>query len=221
MDPGGVGGVGGVGGLEPLTAYLGIEPLPGLLVDANVGELNIQDPTVAMVADFPDHPLTRGLTVHALFPGTLAFRDLAAQGWTPTTPLRTQENSWNETGPIRGDVMRQEDLGELPGPLPLALALSRPAPQRPGEQRILVLGDGDFLSNAHLDNAGNRALALRLLQWLTAPEGATSVPTRTLPDQELGLTRTQILIVGGGSLAVLPALLLLTGLVIRWRRRRG
>lgn len=212
---------GSPGGLESVAAFLGIEPLPGLMVDANVGELNIQDPTVAMVADFPDHPLTQGLSGHALFPGTLAFRDRAAVGWTAATPIETQKNSWNETGPIRGDVMREEFLGELPGPLPLALALSRPAPRHPGEQRVLVLGDGDFLSNAHLDNAGNRALALRLLQWLTVPEGAALVPTRTLADRELGLTRTQILVVGGGSLAVLPALLLLTGLVIRWHRRRG
>jgi hypothetical protein len=215
MDPG------DLGGLQPLTAYLGIEPLPGLMVDANVGELNIQDPTVAMVADYPNHPLTLGLSVHALFPGTIAFRDQAAEGWTQATPLKTRTHSWNETGPIRGDVRREENLGEMPGPLPLALALSRPASRRPGEQRILILGDGDFLSNAHLDTAGNRALALRIAQWLTAPQGAASIPPRAVPDRELGLTRTQIIVVGGGALAVLPALLLLTGLFIRWRRRRG
>ncbi len=210
-----------MGSLEPLITYLGIEPLPGLMVDANVAEINIQDPTVAMVVDFPDHPLTRGLSGHALFPGAVAFRDRAAEGWTTATVLKTQENSWNETGPIRGDVMREEHLGELPGPLPLALALSRPAPQRPGEQRVLLLGDGDFLSNAHLGNAANRALAPRLVQWLTDPEGAASVPARTVQDLKLGLTRTQIMVVGGGSLAVVPALFLLTGLIIRWRRRRG
>lgn len=211
----------GLGGLDPLIAYLGVEPLPGLMVDANVAELNIQDPTVAMVADFPDHPLTLGISGHVLFPGSVAFRAQAAEGWTAATPLATRKNSWNETGPIRGEVMREEALGELPGPLALALALSRPKPQHPGEQRVLVLGDGDFLSNAHLDNAENRALALRLVHWLTAPEGAASVPTRSLADRELGLTRTQILVVGGGALAGLPALLLLAGLVIRWQRRRG
>ena len=84
-----------------------------------------------------------------------------------------------------------------------------------------MLGDGDFLSNAHLDDAGNRALALRLIQWLTEPEGAATVPTRGVTDSQLGLTRTQILVVGGGSLAVVPVLFLLIGLVVRWRRRRG
>lgn len=215
MDPG------DLGGLAPVLAYLGIEPLPGLMVDANVSELNIQDPTVSMVADYPDHPLTRNLSTYSLFPGSVAFREQAAEGWNLATPLKTQVNSWNETGPIRGDVMREEDLGELPGPLPLALALTRPAPQLADDQRVLVLGDGDFLSNAFLDNAGNRVLAFRLIQWLTEPEGAAGVPIRDLPDRDLGLTRSQILLVGGGSLAAAPILLLMTGLLIRWRRRRG
>jgi hypothetical protein len=216
MDPG------DLGGLEPLAAYLGIEPLPGLMVDANVSELNIQDPTVAMVADFPDHPLTRGLSAHALFPGAVSFSNGAGDGWSAATPLRTRKNSWNETGPVRGDVIRDEELGELPGPLPLAIALSRPAPgSSAGEQRILVMGDGDFLSNAHLETSGNRDLALHLVQWLTAPAGVRGAPSRDYPDQELALTRNQILLVGGGSLVALPALLFATGLIIHWRRRRG
>jgi ABC-type uncharacterized transport system involved in gliding motility auxiliary subunit len=212
---------GDLNGLQPLMDHLGVAELPGLMVDANVAELNIDNPTVAMVARYPDHPLTRGLSEHTLFPGSIAFAARAAAGWTLATPLLTQKNSWNETGPIRGDVMREEDLGELPGPLPLALAITRPAPQRPGEQRVLVLGDGDFLSNAYLGFAGNRALALRLVEWLTAPEGAANVPARNFSDRDLELTRTQILVVGGGSLVVLPVLLLLTGLIVRWRRRRG
>jgi ABC-type uncharacterized transport system involved in gliding motility auxiliary subunit len=212
---------GDLGGLEPLMDRLGVEPLPGILVDANVAELNIEDPTVAMVADYPDHPLTRGLSEYSLFPGCVAFADRAADGWTLATPLKTRKYSWNDTGPIRGDVIREPDLGEMPGPLPVALALTRPAPQGAGEQRVLVLGDGDFLSNAYLDVGGNRALALHLIHWLTAPQGPVDLLTRIIADRDLALSRTQILLVGGGSLVVLPALFLITGLVIRWRRGKG
>jgi ABC-type uncharacterized transport system involved in gliding motility auxiliary subunit len=208
-------------GLRPIMDYLGIQELPGLMVDANVAELKIEDPTVAMVADYPDHPVTHGLSQHSLFPGSVAFAAWAAEGWTLATPLQTRKNSWNETGPILGDVIREQGLGELPGPLPLALAMTRPAPQRPGEQRVLVLGDGDFLSNAYLGIAGNRALALRAVQWLTAPEGTALVPTRTFPDRDLTLTATRSLVIGGGALVALPVLFLLAGLIIRWRRRRG
>jgi ABC-type uncharacterized transport system involved in gliding motility auxiliary subunit len=47
------------------------------------------------------------------------------------------------------------------------------------------------------------------------------VPTRTFPDRDLTLTATRSLVIGGGALVALPVLFLLTGLIIRWRRRRG
>lgn len=215
MDPG------DLGGLEPLAEHLGIERLPGRLVDANVRELNIEDPTVAMVAHFPDHALTGGLSSPALFPGSAAFLARSASGWTVATPLKTMEKSWNETGPVRGEVAREEELDERPGPLPLALALTRQTADSAGEQRVLIVGDGDFLSNAHLNNTGNRGLGMRMIQWLTAPAGAESVPPRDLPDRELQLTRNQVLAIGGGFLVVLPGLFLTAGLIIRWRRRKG
>jgi hypothetical protein len=210
-----------LGGLEPLADYLGITRLPGILVDANVRELNIDDPTVAMASNFPDHPLTRGLDVPALFPGSGAFLDLAAPGWNLATPLATLENSWNETGPVRGEVSRDSASGELPGPLPLALVLTRPSPSGDDEQRVVVTGDGDFLSNAHLEQYGNRAVGLRMSQWITAPAKADSVPSRAYGDREIALTRAQTMIVGGVPLVVFPLLFLGAGFTIRRHRRKG
>lgn len=214
MDPG------ALEGLDPVAEHLGIQRLPGELVDANVRELNIDDPTVAMVKDFPDHPVTRGLSGPALFPGAVSFRSRASPGWTVAAPLRTQTNSWNETGPIKGEVSRDPAREEHPGPLPVALVLTRPAPRGQGQQRVIVVGDGDFLSNANLATAGNRALGLRMVEWLTAPPGSVQVPERVLPDRGLALTRSEIVTVGGGALIGLPSLLLLIGLLIRWRRGR-
>ncbi|MCU0834852.1 MAG: GldG family protein [Chromatiaceae bacterium] len=214
MDPG------DLGGLEPLAEHLGIERLPGLLVDANVAELNIDDPTVALVSRYPDHPLVRGLSAAALFPGSLAFAARAAPGWGHTEPLATLPGSWNETGPVRGEVRRDPDQGEAEGPLPLALALTRQAPSGEGEQRLLVLGDGDFLSNAHLETAGNRALGLAMVHWLTSPVALPSASAGPA-ERELALTRGQILVLGGGSLVVLPLVFLTVGLLVHRRRRRG
>jgi hypothetical protein len=214
MDPG------TLEGLDPVAKHLGIQRLPGELVDANVRKLNIDDPTVAMVKDFPDHPITRGLPSPALFPGAIAFRSLAAPGWKVATPLQTQTNSWNETGPIRGEVSRDPARDEQPGPLPVALVLTRSAPRGKGQQRVVVVGDGDFLSNANLATAANQALGLRMVEWLTAPPGTVQVPERVLPDRDLALSRSEILTVGGGALVGLPSLLLLIGVIIRWRRGR-
>jgi hypothetical protein len=210
----------GLEGLDPVAEHLGIARLPGLVVDANVRELNVDDPTVALIKEFPDNPLTLGLSKPVLLPGAVAFAARAAKGWTVTTPIETLANSWNETGPVRGEVSRDAEQGEQAGPLPLALVLTRPAPKGPGPQRVLVVGDGDFLSNANLANLGNRALGLRMVEWLTAPRGTSPVPPRTLPDRDLTLSRREVIAIGGGSLVGLPSLLLAIGLLIRWRRRR-
>ena len=85
---------------------------------------------------------------------------------------------------------------------------------------MLVLGDGDFLSNAHLDQGANRGLGSRIAQWLTAPAGTSPAPAGELGDRELALTRTQILVVGAVPLAVMPLLFVTLGLVIRRRRQR-
>jgi hypothetical protein len=214
MDPG------DLYGLEPLADALGITPLPGRLVDANVARLDIDDPTVAMTESYPDHPLTRGLAEPSLFPGSLAFLPIAATHWALETPLQTLENSWNETGSIRGEIVRDDDQGEQPGPLPLALALSREH-EEGGKQRVLVIGDGDFLSNAHLGSGANLSLGLRMVRWLTTPEGVTAISPPELGDRELRLDRTGILVLGGGSLILLPALFLALGLCVRRRRSRG
>jgi hypothetical protein len=206
-------------GLEPLADALGITPLPGRIVDANVRRLDIDDPTVAMVERYPTHPLSRGLGEPALFPGALAFLPVAHADWALETPLETLADSWNETGPIRGEVSRDEARGEQPGPLPLALALARERGDGTA-QRVLVMGDGDFLSNAHLGSGANRALGLRLVQWLTAPPGVDDIPPPRLADRELRLDRNAVIVLGGGSLVGLPLLFLIAGLLVRRRRTR-
>jgi hypothetical protein len=206
-------------GLEPLADALGITPLPGRIVDANVRRLDIDDPTVAMVERYPTHPLTRGLGEPALFPGTLAFLPVAHADWALETPLETLADSWNETGPVRGEISRDEARGEQPGPLPLALTLSRERGDG-AVQRVLVMGDGDFLSNAHLGSGANRALGLRLVQWLTAPPGMDDIVPPQLADRELRLDRNAVIVLGGGSLIGLPLLFLIAGLLVRRRRTR-
>jgi ABC-type uncharacterized transport system involved in gliding motility auxiliary subunit len=219
MDPG------GLGGLDPLARELGLRLLPGTIVDANARGMGIDIPTVAVVSDYADHPMTAGLKAAALFPGAAALAPEAAPGWTVATQLATGTGSWNETGPIRGELSRDPGTGEEAGPLAVVLALNRPSPRVQeggrGEQRVLVVGDGDFLSNAHLAQGGNRDLGLRLVRWASGQPGLDAHPERWAGDREVQLTDLRRVLVGGLSLVVLPLVFLMSGLVIRWYRWRG
>jgi hypothetical protein len=210
-------------GLEPLAEALGITTLPGRILDADVGQLGVDDPSVALVTTYPSHPATAGLASLTLFPGALALEPRADSPWQATPLLTTRERSWNETGPLQGQVRPDPERGERAGPLTLGLALERDrtTPTGARTQRTLVLGDGDFLSNRFLDNAGNRELGLRLVRWLAAEDALLRLPPPRRRDTGLEITRSLALGLGVGTLFVVPATLLLSGILIRRQRRRG
>lgn len=88
-----------------------------------------------------------------------------------------------------------------------------------GQQRIVILGDGDFLSNQYLGNAGNLDLGTRLVDWLAGDEQLIDVPVRLARDTQLELTDTLQVTIGLMALLGIPAALLLAGFGIWWHRR--
>ena len=109
----------------------------------------------------------------------------------------------------------------LEGPLDFGFALSRlsPSPDK-SEQRAVVIGDGDFLSNTYLGNGGNRALGERVFNWLLGDDKLVDVPPRGAPDRLLEISQGELNVLSFGFLFGLPLLLLVIGGVIVWRRRR-
>ena len=86
---------------------------------------------------------------------------------------------------------------------------------------MVVIGDGDFLSNTFLGNGGNRALGERIFDWLLGDDALVNLPQRGAPDRLLQITQAQLSSVTLGFLVALPVLLLLIGGFIVWRRRRA
>jgi len=203
--------------LDPLLARLGLRALPGVVVDATGQAYGIGDPSFAVVAAYPEHALTREFAEATLYPQARAFEPLPGSGWRAVTLLQTPARSWAEAGPVDGTV--RHDPGEARGPLTLGLALTRPR-DGGGEQRVVVIGDGDFLANTYLGNAGNLAFGLRVFNWLVEDDDLISIPPRQAPDRNLALSQPAFAAIGFGFLLGAPLLLLGAGLGIWWRRRR-
>ncbi|MGQ9658745.1 MAG: GldG family protein [Thermochromatium sp.] len=208
-------------GLEPLLGHLGLAVLPGQVVDPKAAHLGLGTTTLALIDNYPEHPLTAGLKAPALLPGALAFETKVAPGWMLATYLSSGAESWNETGAITGPLTRDEVIGERLGPLPVVLALTRTLPERASEQRLVVVGDGDFLSNAHIDRQGNRALGLALVRWLNEGDDLPELPPPPTAAAPLELDERQRTLIGLGALVLLPGLFLLCGLGMRWYRWGG
>ncbi len=224
-------------GLEGIGEHLGIHFLPGVVVDANTQLFGIANPAFALVPDYPSNPITRGLKTMTVFPMAVAIEFTAPPPWQGAEFLATLPRTWNETGPLSGEIRRDADRDEHAGPLTLGVSLTRDldstastdggkAPLDKNKtdalahaQRVVVVGDGDFLANAYLGNGGNLNLGMNIFNWLTHDDSYIAIPARTAPDTHLNLSKIEIGSIGIGFLIVLPMLLLGSGLVI-WLQRR-
>ncbi|MCX4188764.1 GldG family protein [Methylophaga sp. OBS3] len=210
------------GALAELADALELQWLPGTIIDPNSSLLGIDDPTFALLSNFADHSLTRDLPSIVLMPGVSAVQSTPTEtsDWQTIELLRTQVETWAELSSLTtAEIQFNEDL-DLPGPLAVSLSLEREQKEAEANQRVVVIGDGDFVSNQFLGNGANQAFANGIVNWLTAHDDLLNIAVKTTPDNQLSLSFTETLIIAIGFLFILPALLLATGLMLWWLRRK-
>ena len=200
-----------------LANELGVEILPGNLVDAVAATHGLDEPDNAIVSDYPAELLPRAPQRHSVFKGARAL-SLHQNGgdWQLQGRLSSSPRSWNETGELRGRIARNPELDERAGPLDVALALQKTGADR---QRLVLVGGSQFVTNDHLGQGDNLALAVGLLRWLS--DDAQLGPTRVAGDLDIDWSPRLAAVLAMGLMGVLPALYLATGLWLRYRRRRA
>ncbi|CCE23300.1 GldG family protein [Methylotuvimicrobium alcaliphilum] len=189
-----------------LSDYLGIDRLPGAIVDMSAGLYGINDPSFVIIPKYPGHPITQNLQTMTLFPAAAALQSREESSFDSEVLIKSSDKSWT-------------DAEERKGPLSLAYALTRQIDETT-EQRIIVIGDGDFLANAYLGNVGNLELGLRMINWLLRDDRYVAIPVKSAPDRHLQLTPLSVTLMGFGFLLIIPIVLLITGWLIWYRRRR-
>lgn len=212
-------------GLGPLADALGIQILPGVLVDGQGSALGLSDPRLLATRQYPPQAVTQGFTLTTLFPQVAALARATLGRWHVAPLLRSGPQSWTERQPIDdahpSTIRFDADAGEVKGPLDFGLALTRLSPDPShNQQRVAVIGDGDFLSNAFLGKGGNRAFGERLFNWLLDDDALIGVPPRQAQVAPLELSQRGLNRFTGAFLVALPLLLALAGLLLGWRRRR-
>jgi ABC-type uncharacterized transport system involved in gliding motility auxiliary subunit len=212
-------------GLAPLAKELGVMFLPGIVVDITAQQLGIQSAAIAAVTGYtPGNPVTRDFNLLTVFPLAVGLSGEAPEGWQRQVLLQTGPNSWEETGSLTSGKVSFSEKEDIRGPITIGINLTRdmnkPQDGQPvRQQRVIVTGDGDFLSNQYLGNVGNLDLGINMVNWLSADEQLLNIPTKTAPDSHLQLSALEKSVIGLGFLIGLPALLLAGGLAL-WLRRR-
>ena len=201
--------------LQALADTLGIRVLPGELIDASSAALGLKDPRMIPLGDYPPSPITSGFTLATLFPEVAPLAEVRKSAWQITPFLRSSPQATTQS-------LDGTSANALKGPLDFGFALSRlsPSPAK-SEQRVVVIGNGDFLSNSYLGNGGNRALGERIFDWLLGDDALINMPPRGAPDRILTVSQQELDILSITFMLVIPVLLLVIGGVIAWRRRRA
>jgi hypothetical protein len=242
--------------LQPLADLLGINFFPGTIVDPSTQLVGIDDPRIALVSQYPQHPLTQNFDVLTLFPQARAIfinddglggdkEDNGKDGknsWDKQPFLLTMPRSWVETGELSGQIEFDKD-SDIKGPLVIGLTLTRslPAPTVASaststtlsadsasdsdtatgkQQRIVIVGDGDFLSNTYIGNGGNMDLGLHIANWLSHDDQLLTIPAKPTGDVSFQLSKTMQMVIAFGFLVAIPLALAASGFGIWWQRRK-
>ena len=213
-----------LGGLDSLSQRLGLSILEGTLLDSNQSlqeMLGIKHPAVIPVIQF-SHSLLKDMTSPTLFPfATVVEKSSEAQtDWTYSPLLSSGEGSWLETAALSGEVTPDYTSGDLPGPLSLAMTLTRNKQQR--EQRIVVIGDSDFLLNQFIGAAGggNLTLANKLFDWLSNGDQLLKIKPSRAPDTIVAMPGKSLTYLALLFLIGIPTLLISIGTLRWWVRKR-
>ena len=205
--------------LASLHDYLGIQALPGVIVDSDAKLKGIDDPRFVVVSHYPTHAISLSFQATSVFPITAALAINPNSPFKAEPILQSSLNSWTETGVVSGKIRFDANSQEHQGPLTFAYALTRISAKNT-EQRIIVVGDSDFVSNADLGHVGNNELGLRMASWLSHDQHFLTIPAKTAVDKSLTLSQTTVNFMGFGFLIVIPLLLISCGFFI-WRTRKN
>jgi ABC-type uncharacterized transport system involved in gliding motility auxiliary subunit len=83
----------------------------------------------------------------------------------------------------------------------------------------VVVGNSRFAASGGLANAGNANLFLNSIHWLTGAGKQIGIAPKTLEQASLALTRSQVRRIGLFSVLGLPALAVVLGVWVWYRRR--
>lgn len=203
-------------GLQPLAEYLGLVLTPGIVVDPTSSQNGI-DPRNVIGRQYTEHAITKGFNLLTLFPQArqIEVRDQSGD-WEVARLISVAHNGWLETGKLDGKI-EFDNKRDVPGPINIAVAMQRKAENI--TQRVVVVGNGNFLANSFIANGGNLDLGINIVNWLAGDDKLITIQPKPLKDVTVSYTGLQGLLIFGGFVLLIPLACLVVGIMI-WRRRR-
>ena len=211
-------------GLDKTASSLGLQLQDGVIIDINPElrkMLDIQHPGIIPVTEYFPHIITNTLRYHTLFPLARGISPLTNENtinnWQAEALFNSSGKSWTEIGGLQDEMVFNSASGDIAGPIAIAVALHRG--KEKGSQRMVVIGDSDFLSDTYIGKGANLNLGLNIFNWLIGDDDLISVEVKPAADTKLVLSDTELAIIVFSFFLIIPLALLIIGFRIWYVRK--
>ena len=216
--------------MRPLLEKFGVEQVTGTLVKLTENytpNLILSTPTIAgckLIGEFWGMYMRNQVIISNEVSG-LKYK--INKGYDIIPLFSTDSLVWNEietTDFVDDTLIFNPEQGEKQREYITALALKRPMGNK--EQKIIILGDADYISNGELNRtrkgikANNFSLITGGFYWLSDEEVPINITRPTPKDNKIHMNTSTMKTWETIILWIIPSLLFLTSLLI-WLRRRG
>lgn len=216
--------------MNPIIEQFGVTFMPGTLIDMKENDspsLIIGRITQEAAQRFKPYarPYEFGYTV--TMPDAVGLAFDSSKSFHVSPVIVTDSLCWNElqtTDFLDEKPQFNPETGEKQGVIPTILALDRKVNGK--EQRIVITGDADCVSNGEMSKSRNGYASTNFtvitgtFRWLSYDEYPLNTDRPSPLDTEVSIGRDSRKIVRYGCYALLPIILLTVGISILVRRKR-
>ncbi len=216
-------------GLDMVAEYLGVSVSPGIVVDMAASRYGA-DPKVAFARRYGEHAITRNFQLQTLFPEAREVDAKASYdfGWKVGRLVEVAANGWLESDKVEAGVKNKKVTFDAEedkrGPINIGVALERVYGKK--GQRIVVMGNANFLSNTFITNGGNLDFGINIINWLSGDDTLITIQPMPLKDINVSIPDTD----SGRAIAwtvfhafqfFIPLGFFIAGFWLWWRRRKA
>ncbi len=216
-------------GLDEVADYLGIQVSPGIVVDMSAAQYGA-DAKVAFNSMYGDHAITRNFQLRTLFPEAHEVDAQASYefGWKVGRLVDVAPNGWLESERIEAGVQNKKVSFDVEtdkrGPINIGITLERTYGKK--GQRVVVMGNANFLSNTFVTNGGNLDFGINIVNWLAGDDELITIQPMPLKDANIAIPSTD----AGRMVAwtvfhsfqfFIPLGFVIAGFWLWWRRRKA
>jgi ABC-type uncharacterized transport system involved in gliding motility auxiliary subunit len=219
--------------IEGLIAGFGIELTKTIVVD-RFGKMLAGNYLTPIVNEYGKHPITESFRLASFFPQArgMIVKKGALQGVQAHLLASTGASAYAETAiadVLKGKTQYDSET-DAAGPIGVAAVATKEGSPRAGAEdtvaparhgRLVVFGDSDFASNAHLGLSGNKDLIMNTIGWLAEQEDLIAVRPKNPLNQPVVLNAQEGRVVFWLPVIALPAVVLALGLLVALNRRRA